>query len=413
MNVFNRLNQRLAPTVRLLHCKGGIEASVWAGNKWRELDENERNPAQGRALGRTVLLVPEDKTCFRLREFPGEVLSRSELSEAVALDVESWSPWGAGSGRYYWAVREEDTWRVAIWAWDAAALNNHGANEASILQQWHVTHIVPESAWRLASLSIAGTSWLAIWPSSGGFTYAWVGRHRMLPKLAIVQNRAEAQRFWRSLGPANTDITACYLLDAVSSQAPPWLPETPVREVASGLPPASLLRQARIDDARDWENPAAWRYHLIGLAVCSVMWLGAPSLVLWQRGSQVDAALQQTRASAEAVINLRDQVRRMRSQQLAFTQLQRRQQRELLFLASLSEKLPDDAWLVSLTDDGQQVDIRGKAKDAAAIGAILLKVDGVDHVSYLGDIRPDPANGYENFSLRLHFTVQVPEDRAS
>jgi len=118
----------------------------------------------------------------------------------------------------------------------------------------------------------------------------------------------------------------------------------------------------------------------------------------------VEAKLQQVRASAEGVISLREQVRGMRSRLGVIHRLRQRQSRELNFLADLSKKLPVDAYLLSVVDEGGWVNIQGRAKNAASIGAALEGLPGINHIAYVGNIRPVLGTERESFNLRLHFS---------
>jgi len=168
-------------------------------------------------------------------------------------------------------------------------------------------------------------------------------------------------------------------------------------------PSGRVLARARLPGVQDWTDPVTWKKPLAAWAILCLLWLAGSSVILWNRSAAVDVELRQARASAENVLSLRDRVRRMKSRLEIIHGLRHRQGRELRFLAALSKRLPSDAWLLSVVDEGRRVNIQGRARNAAAIGALLEGIPGIDHVTYLGDIRPDPASKQETFYLRLHF----------
>jgi len=426
----------LAPWV-CLHMSGEhLAISIWNGHGWEAVALSDV-PQPG-LFGRYVWRIAAEHTCFRHRSFPADVIDASDLDEAVALDLRTWSPWGGGSAYFYWPTRDGDVWQVAVWAWDAV-------KEETLRTQvlagsgLTLTHAIPEQAWRAAAVELASVPALLIWSVGEKLSCIGLNERGFPTRIATIGNAAEGARFRRSLGgdaervaalllsddetesnatesnatesnatgADGTDISVESGVDLCIEQRMKWVMHDsrpdPIR-VQQHLPAGRVLSQARLPGVRDWADPAAWKRPLAALAMLWLLWLGGSSVILWDRNTAVDAQLQQVRASASGALSLRDRVQHIKKKLEIIYGLHHRQARELRFLASLSRSLPADAWLSSVADEGESVNIQGKAKNAAAIGALLEHIHGIDHVAYLGDIRSDPVSKRELFYLRLHFS---------
>jgi len=394
MNVSDFLWRDVMPQAAVFIQDGHICASVWDGAQWQQEDTL---PA-ATLLGNTILLKPESETSFRLRSFTVDLPGKDALAEAVELDAEVWSPYPSGGGRYYWPIRHGEQWQVAVWTWQD--------NTTTVTAPARITHILPESAWRIATLRGClpkAEKALVIWPSQDGFVYAWVDEFGMPCQIAAVSSQEDAIRFWRALGSQPTETSRLFLLDEADPQSLPWLPDIHIETVSMKLPAASVLRRARLAGVQDWTDPIAWKKPLLALVLLALIWQAGTSAIVWKRSAMVEADLQRLHTSAEAVLARRDHVQSMQGILATIYRLRQRQGRELRFLAGLSQALPQDAWLLSVEDTGESVNLQGRARNAATIGALLERIPDIDHAAYLGDIRPDPVSKFESFYVRLHF----------
>jgi len=400
------VGRKLAPWV-CLRVSGEYHVPfLWNGQSWHKVKLEDL--PQPTPFGHCVWLIAEEDTYFRNRSFPADMVDANSFDEAIALDIQSWSPWGDKSGYFYWSVLDGEQWRVAVWTWDAGKEDSLRSGMVAA-SGFELTHAMPEQAWHAASLRATDVPALLLRPTKDYLSCILVDEFGLPIRVASVSDAIEGSRFLRSVG----DRVATYLLDteeeqdteSCMNQSVKWvIQDSTPDSVRQHLPSSRVLARARLPGVKDWTDPLVWRRPAMALLALWLFWLAGSSAILWNRSAAVEAELKQVRASAENVLSLRDRVSAMHNRLAVIQTLRERQQRELRFLAALSKKLPLDAYLLSIVNEGDWVNIQGRAKAAATVGAVLEDLPGIDHVAYVGDIRPIPATEQESFHLRLHFS---------
>jgi len=217
---FRRISQAMARFSPKIYIKSSAEGGgtyVWRDGTWvvEEIDVS----ALTSPFRQVVWLVPEGRTHYRIRRFPLDSVKKSDLSEAVSLDLDSWSPWGEQSGVFFWPVLNQDEWMVSVWVWDAS--KEAVLQSESELAQF-LTHRMPEQAWQLTTVSEAGPALLA-WKSEGHCTYAYINESNVPGSISSVYNERDAKLYWRGLGDSVAKIERVLLLD--EEMPLPWLPK--------------------------------------------------------------------------------------------------------------------------------------------------------------------------------------------
>jgi len=385
--------RKVAPQAAVFQAGEEIDLFVWNGTIWQAV-ETLPEPT---LLGKTILLVPEQECVFRQRSYPADLQGKDALFEAITLDAETWSPWGKGSQLYYWPAFDGGQWRVGVWAWNGQAKMERLPDDVC------VTHMFPYTAWRIASLNELNEPTLAIWSNECGFDYAYVDRGAPLFFASIV-DKADALRFWHSLGARAANIVRVALLVDETASARPWVPDLPCAAIEYKALSAALLKQAALPGIQEWTDPFVWRKPLLLLLLLCLMWQGGSSAILWQRQSDVQSKLDIMRVKAEDVLALRSRVNHMHDSLEQIGRLRLQQSLPLRLLGEIADKLPSDAWLVSIAYENARIDIRGWASKAATVGPLLENIGDINHVAYLEDIRQDADQQRESFYLRLHLT---------
>jgi len=367
-----------------------IRFSLYGESGWKDI-ESPALPQPSR-FSRNVLLLPDQQCAFRHRSFPLDLLVAGDLDEAVALDMEQWTPFQEACDSLYFVQRDEDAWRVAVWVWPQK-LNAEFL--AMLPEHLTCTHIMPELAWSSACLRSVSPA-LLIQASEQYQFYAVVSATGVPLSMAEVNGEAEARRYCRAYASTVGDDAVF-----VSEGATPFWLADKAKTLTGNLPRAELLARARLPGVMDWTDPVAWKKPIIALAMMALLWLMADATVLSLRTQSVDAALVAARTAASQVLDKRDKVAAMHEKMLYINHLQRQQLRGEQLIARLSDAIPEDIWLNQIQLSGQWIDLYGQGKDVARLSVLLESVEGVKQVLLLGDIRPDALTGLEVLQLRL------------
>lgn len=351
------------------------------------------NPAELPALtlfSKVILLIPARHCSYKQCRFPLHLVAEKELREAIELDFEKWSPWGKQSQYFFSHQLVGEEWCVNIWVWDLELATRLKA------QVDRCTHIIPELAWIAACTS--GNPSLLIVAENQCCHYLLVNAAGWAEKLAQVQNKQQAERYWHGWGMP--PINRCWINELTGDQ---WYPDDCQPELIPQTAVAhhKLLTLTRLSGVQDWTDPMSYRQFMGVAAVACLLWMTADAAVIQYQQSQIDLQLQSIRSSANDAITLRQQVK---DRQQLFQQIQGlryKQQLPEYLIAELSQKIPKDIWLdiVQLQED--QLDIAGRGKQVVRLLPLLEQIKGIEQVLLLNDVHPDPVSGEEIFQIRL------------
>jgi len=345
-----------------------------------------------------VLLIPDHDCCFRHRHFPLDMLASGDLDEAVTLDIEQWSPFGAAKAvtRFFLAEKRGDTWHVAVWIWLEETAKQLLAQLPAGMQ---CTHIMPEMAWHVAQIH-ATASVLLIARSADSDGYAMVSTGGVPRAIARPRDDVAARRFWRSLGVGANQVDQVYLCGDEAMAA--WRPEhLKIAALPSVAPRHGVLNRARMEGVPDWRDPSIWRRPVAALCALLLLWALADAAVLIRRGGQLEQTLAAAQRSAHDVLRQRNHIDRLQLRLRQFSALRRLQQRPERLLAALSRGIPDDIWLDVVQINRRWIDLNGQGKNVARLIVLLEKMAGIKRAMLLNDIRPNARTGLEMFRLRL------------
>lgn len=419
--MIEELRQWLLPR-SLVRVRGqSLQYLIYIHKKWQPVEAGSI-PENG-LFGQQVLLIPDAETLFRCREFPLAHVKESELAEAVALDAETWSPWEGEIDSYFWPVRSNGQWLVAVWIWECrTAVRLQDATTS-----WP-THVMPERAWKIAALDelqIPAVYIDTLDPEQpGGCVYAVLHEAKIPLQIIEAADEAAALRFWRSVdhtrggakaGGIGTPVTGHIFLDkdvdveTLSGDFLNGLRPDECHRIGQALPGSGALGRGRLQGVKDWTEPASW-FRPVGVIVgLYLFWLLGSSLIQWQKGEAVSEQVAIAQSAAIDVIQLRDNVSSVHQKLRNVYQLRSRQLALETALAALSEVLPPDAWLDSLQYEaleGGWADIVGTAQRSAGLAAVLESLPEIEHAMFLNDIRKDERTGLEPFNIRLKLASQ-------
>jgi len=369
---------------------------------YQKLDVNGWQPVMSESLpkstlfSKAVLLIADEKCCFRSLEFPADMVATKDLDEAIALDVAAWSPFGNDISLLSFFERIGNHWKVAVWIWPKE-------EEKRLLQRIddvQCTHIMPVMAWYIASVqSKSDVLLMNREVSVKKSVYAWVSSAGVPKVLAQITNESEARRFWKRVGDRQGVVKQGFLCGESKLE---WLSDVvPFSKLKVLLPHHSLLNRARLQGVVDWVDPVRWKKPMLACLSLVLAWMVADAVVLTHRAEKVHVTLSHAEGEALDVLKYRDEVDVMQSRLLKYASLRVLQHAPESLLGGLSKAIPVDIWLNVLQSGLGWVDIHGQGKDVMRLMVLLEKVDDIKKVIMLSDIRPDARTGLESFQLRL------------
>lgn len=146
------------------------------------------------------------------------------------------------------------------------------------------------------------------------------------------------------------------------------------------------------------------------LASNLLLLLALSALPLWQKQQQIhtlEAERNQLRASAEAVLETRQQLDLLIQVQQQLQQRRDQPGQHLPTLASLTEQLPDSAWLNQLSWQQNTLTLQGEADNASALISQLDQAGGFSQVEFGTPVTRNPDNGKERFSINLQLNTEA------
>src|SRR5690606_4430539 len=304
-----RVTQRVAPYLQKLRSDlqkyagrlvyipqaEGVAILRWDGHAWQQ--QNAATPVAIGPFGQAVWLVASDSCLFQLRTFPADIIAKSDLREAVELDLEQWSPWGHDTGYYFQPRKKDDLWQLSIWIWDKA-------RESQLLalpqaDGWPLSHILPQDVWSSGELHWADYPALAIHSSNQQHIYQYLDESGLAVARADVTNAQQAQHFWRSLGTKAAQVSHVIISTKEDPALIPWLPSIPLEAIPLRLPPADRIERGLLPGVRNWRHPFAWKPVFYGLAALLLVWVFGSFLVVWGKEQQINAGLAAASRGAE------------------------------------------------------------------------------------------------------------------
>jgi len=101
--------------------------------------------------------------------------------------------------------------------------------------------------------------------------------------------------------------------------------------------------------------------------------------LIWLRQNGQIASLQDKKAALEAD-EMENEVKILESKVQAIDLLKKNQQGPVLLLDGLSQRIADDAWLDSLTEQDSQFTIQGSALTNEGVATFMKKLAGSEHI---------------------------------
>ena len=399
-----QLKYRWLSCIRIVEIAGELCYQQLDGNGWQLMNPellSERSP-----LSKVVLLLADEKCCFRCIEFPVDMVSDKDLEEAIALDVAMWSPFEPDSSMFSFHERVDNHWKVAVWVWSKQEENRLVQRIPDRVQ---CTHMMPVMAWYSASIQENSDVLLVNMLDSEQQGICALVSPSGVPKvLSHIANEREAKRFWRSLGDKQMLVEQCFL--SGESECSWFSDVVRVRKLKALLPRFSLLNRARLKGVKDWTEPLYWRKPMLAMLSLILVWACADAAVLVHRTEKVHSILAHAEKKALDVLEYRDQVDGMQLRLQKYVYLRALQHEPEWLLGVLTKAIPQDIWLNVLQSGQNWVDIHGQGKDVVRLIVLLENIEGVEKVMMLSDIRPDMRTGLESFQLRLILKQELLEN---
>jgi len=390
----SKLRDRWFPKILIEVKESEFLYSLYKDGNWLVADDV---PEARSIFEQKTFLIPETVSFFKLRRFPVESVSKKALGEAVELDLARWSPWQEDVDFYYWPKRCGEHWQVAVWVWQRSDLTAVIAGLES-----NPTHIMPELAWKLASLAIDQSAFVHIDSNGeGSWTYAEVAEDFSTLRLADIKNEADSIRFKTALG---NRLLPVYVDAQVDHSSLSWEQESNCLTSKYSLPDSSALSAARQPGVSDWSDPFVWAKPTGAILALYILWLLGSGLVLLKQGNEVQEYSRQASSVSIEVLEARAEVERVNLLLERIDQMRYRQLNLESALASLSIALPRNAWLEHIEyrgDDGGWLEITGKSDQSTSLAAVLEQMPEVEQAMFLNDIRRDKNTGLEPFKIRL------------
>ena len=154
------------------------------------------------------------------------------------------------------------------------------------------------------------------------------------------------------------------------------------------------------------------RYRLLSVnrvLVLLLILLGAVAMAtpLWQKTrimEQLDTQLRRVRAEAVAVDEVRQAVEQARRGSVEVLKRKLEQPLMVDLLKELTERLPNDTWVQTLSFEKGEVQMRGESSQATALIAQLEQAPGFSGVNFRSPVTPDARTGKERFNIAFQYT---------
>ncbi len=388
---FGRLLQRWAPLLVVRHHDSTISTELLMLDGYEPVTIDQL--PEPTPFSQTVALIDDQYCSFRVCHFPCDMVERTDLDEAIELDVSEWSPFSENHILSF-VGRDGDQWSAAVWVWTKSVEYELLASMPNGLE---CTHVLPESAWYVAQVKETVPTFLVC-----NFTVQpryFLLSSDALPLASMITNDVSvSKRFWKSLGSVRENIQ--HVLTVKTTDC--WVPESfEVDELEVLRPRSSLLSRARLQGVKDWADPVSWRKPLLAVASLFIVWIAMDAAVLQYQTGQLHKQLTEMKGSVSVVLNQRNDVERMNARLQSVQTLRQKQGEALSLLAELSQSIPADIWLDIVQFKSSWLDIRGQGKDVARLLVLLEQLEAVEKVILLNDIRPDARTGIEKVQLRL------------
>jgi len=351
-------------------------------------------------FSRHVAVLPDSECSFRSRLIPAELISEKDLDEAIALDIEQWSPFsglklGAGLSSVSFVERHQEQWQVAVWIWPTSV-------EKSLLallpDGFQVTHILPGMAW-LASLSSLDAPSLICHVLDAHHGYALVSSKGVPVSVVWLDNELDDRRFWKAMGTKLNNVKQVLY---VGDQTAAWQPDCiPSSQMKMGVPQYRLLNRSRRLGVRDWADPISWLNPIMTFALLLLVWGVADAAVLIERNSAVASELAEMQQGTQKALSLREKVAVLHQYLQDVQDVHDKQFRVMSLIAELTQRVASDIWIDVLQLEGDKLDIRCQGKDVARLLVELEKIKSVHKVLLVSDIQPNNRTGLEVVQLRL------------
>ena len=375
-----------------------LEASKLIDSTWQAVATEELLAPV--ALARIILLIPENEVVFRAQTFSTDLVSENNLEEAIGLNIESWSPYGADCCHMSIITKNQEHWAASVWLWKKTAqewlLN--------ILPEQKYTHIMPEMAWHCACITKKEATVLIV-KSADKLGYAYIAENGLPKQILWPENDQEVSRFWRGIGQAGEQIKQITLADKDLLEVALGLPENIERVVLDKQKARSKwLKRAQCEGVNDWFNPINWVKPVIVILSLAITWAAVDAALIVNKNQQLTELTSQSKQSNHSVIAQQEKIDASLIQLTHFAALKQQQQQAENILAELSQRIPKDIWLESIQLDQHWLDIRGRGKDVIRLLALLETVSNTEDIVLLNDVRPDARTGDEQFQVRIILT---------
>ena len=150
-------------------------------------------------------------------------------------------------------------------------------------------------------------------------------------------------------------------------------------------------------------------FSLNRLFVLVLILLGAAAMAtpLWQKSriqEQLDAQVRQARTKAIEVDEVRQALEQARRGSVEVLKRKFEQPLMVELLKELTERLPDDTWVQTLSFENGEVQLRGESIQATALIAQLEQAPGFSGVNFRSPVTPDARTGKERFNIAFQYT---------
>ncbi len=373
-----------------------LQANKLVDSCWQTVAA-EDIPAPG-SLARIILLIPDSEAVFRQQTFSTDLVAEKNLEEAISLNIESWSPYGADCFQMSMIAKNSGQWIVSVWLWKKSAQERL----LNILPEQKYTHIMPEMAWHCACLkNNEPTVLIAETTEKPG--YAHIAEDGLPKQIAWPENQREVSRFWRSVGQADGQIKQITLTDQdLPTQG---LPDN-IEHIVLDNPKArsKWLKRAQCKGVNDWFNPVNWVKPALAVLTLAIVWAAVDAALITNKNQRLTELINQSKQSNHSVIAQQEKIDASLLHLTHFAALKQRQQQAENILAELSQRIPKDIWLETIQLDQHWLDIRGRGKDVIRLLALLETVSNTEDIVLLNDVRPDARTGDEQFQIRIILT---------